>query len=104
MTSWTFLTNHAQVLLLLLEDPEARARDLAQRMGVTERAVQRIIAELIEAEYLSRTREGRRNRYEVNLERTLRCPIFPDHMVSRLAAGVVDHEPPEPVAQGLSGG
>ncbi len=84
MTPWTFLTNHAQVLLLLSEEPGARTRELAEKVGITERAVQRIIAELIAAEYLTRTREGRRNRYEVDLERTLRCPIYPDHMIKRL--------------------
>jgi DNA-binding transcriptional ArsR family regulator len=88
MTPWTFLTNHAQVLLLLIEEPGARTRELAEKVGITERAVQRIIVELIDAEYLTRTREGRRNRYEVDLETTLRCPIYPDHLVKRLVEGL----------------
>ena len=85
MSSWTFLTNHAQVLFLLLERPEARGKDLAAELGITERAVQRIIADLVADDYLSRCREGRRNRYEVHLEKTLRCPIYPDHLVEQLA-------------------
>jgi hypothetical protein len=83
--SWTFLTNHAQVLFLLREEPEARARDVAQQIAITERAVQRIIGELVADGYLSRTREGRRNRYEVDLDKTLRCPLYPDHSVLQLA-------------------
>ncbi len=101
MTPWTFLTNHAQVLLLLSDDPEARVRDLAQQMGITERAVQRIVAELIEAGYLSRTRQGRRNRYVVDLERTLRCPIYPDHMVRRLTEGLGQPKERMSAGQGL---
>jgi DNA-binding Lrp family transcriptional regulator len=104
MAPWTFLTNHAQVLLLLNEHPEARARDLAQRIGITERAVQRIIADLIEAEYLSRTRYGRRNHYEVDLEMALRCPIYPDYLVKELAEGLGAPEVPASVAQSLPTG
>lgn len=74
-TSWTFLTNHAHVLLCLVQDPAARMRDVAERVGITERAVQRIVAELEAAGYLVRIREGRRNRYEVNGELPLRHPV-----------------------------
>ena len=63
---WTFLTNHSHVLLCLVQDPEARMRDVAAKVGITERAVQRIVSELEAAGYVSRTREGRRNTYEVN--------------------------------------
>ena len=98
MTPWTFLTNHAQVLLLLIEEPGARTRELAEKVEITERAVQRIIVELIDAEYLTRTREGRRNRYEVDLEMSLRCPIYPDHMVKRLFEGLGERKGSVPVA------
>lgn len=94
MTSWTFLTNHAQVLFLLLEQPEARAKDLAAEIGITERAVQRIIAELVADDYVSRSREGRRNRYEVQLDKTLRCPIYPDHVVEQLARALGERKAP----------
>jgi hypothetical protein len=100
MTSWTFLTNHAQVLLLLLEQPDARARDLAGKIGITERAVQRIIADLVADDYLSRSREGRRNRYEVQLEKTLRCPIYPDHVVEQLVRALGERNPAPSILQG----
>ena len=73
--TWTFLTNHSHVLLCLVQDPESRMRDVAERVGITERAVQRIVAELEAAGYLTRSREGRRNRYEVNGELPLRHPV-----------------------------
>ena len=100
MTPWTFLTNHAQVLFLLLENPEVRTRELAHRVGITERAIQRIVSELIEAEYVAKTREGRRNRYEVNVERTIRCPLFPDAMVAVLLEPLGLQKGQAPVAQG----
>lgn len=73
--SWTFLTNHSHVLLCLVQDPEARMRDVAERVGITERAVQRIVSELEAAGYVERIREGRRNRYEVNGDLPLRHAV-----------------------------
>ena len=73
--SWTFLTNHAHVLLSLVERPGATMRDVAARVGITERAVQRIVSELEEAGYLSRVREGRANRYTVHEGLLLRHPV-----------------------------
>ena len=73
--TWTFLTNHSHVLLCLVQDPEARMRDVAERVGITERAVQRIVSELEAAGYVERIREGRRNRYEVNGDLPLRHPV-----------------------------
>jgi len=73
--SWTFLTNHGHVLLCLARDPETRLRDVAVAVGVTERAVQRIVADLEQAGYLARRREGRRNRYEIHADQPLRHPI-----------------------------
>jgi len=75
MSGWTFLTNHAHVLLCLVENREARMREVAAWVGVTERAVQRIVAELEEAGYISRVREGRANRYIVHEELFLRHPV-----------------------------
>lgn len=71
-SSWTFLSNHAHVLLCIAADPEIRMRDVALRVGITERAVQRIVAELEEGGYLSVTRNGRRNQYAVNTNLPLR--------------------------------
>ena len=104
MTSWTFLTNHAQVLFLLLEQPEARAKDLAAEIGITERAIQRIIADLVADDYLSRSREGRRNRYEVHLDKTLRCPVYPDHVVEQLARALGERKPALSIVQGSPAG
>lgn len=73
--TWTFLTNHSHVLLCIAEDPEARMRDLADRVGITERAVQRIIDDLAESGYLEIEREGRRNRYSVHEQQRLRHPV-----------------------------
>lgn len=72
---WTFLTNHAHVLICIAQEPEILMREVAVRVGITERAVHRIVAELEEAGYLTRQRDGRRNHYEINDELPLRHPI-----------------------------
>lgn len=82
--SWTFLTNHAHVLLLLSRDSEMRMRDVAHQVGITERAVQRIVAELEEAKYLTRHKDGRCNRYQVRAELPLRHPIEAHRKVASL--------------------
>lgn len=73
--TWTFLTNHAHVLLCIAEDPEARMRDVAVRVGITERAVQRIIEDLAADGYLRVERDGRRNRYTISKGKHLRHPV-----------------------------
>lgn len=83
---WTFLTNHGHVLLLLAQSPELRLRDVAAHVGVTERAVQRIVAELEEAGYLTRRRSGRQNEYEIDTDRPLRHPIEAHNTVGHLIA------------------
>ena len=75
ITDWTFLSNHAHVLLCIAREPEVRLRDVAEKVGITERAVQRIVADLEEGGYLSRSRAGRRNRYEVHADRPFRHSI-----------------------------
>ncbi|MEZ5399924.1 MAG: winged helix-turn-helix transcriptional regulator [Bryobacteraceae bacterium] len=72
MSGWTFLTNHAHVFLCLALDPEIRLRDVADRVGITERAAQRIVADLDAEGYISTERVGRRNRYVVHGEQPLR--------------------------------
>ena len=74
-TKWTFLTNHCHVLILLAQDSEMVLREVAQRVGITERAVQRIIADLEEGGFVIRERIGRRNRYQIRTEVQLRHPI-----------------------------
>ena len=82
--SWTFLSNHAHVLICIAGEPEIRMRDVALRVGITERAVQRIVAELEAGGYLTITRTGRRNRYEVNTALPLRHPVEGHRTVGQL--------------------
>lgn len=72
---WTFLTNHGHVLLCLAQSPGLTLRDVALQVGVTERAVQRIVHDLEEAGYLTRRRSGRQNEYEIDATRPLRHPV-----------------------------
>ena len=81
MTEWTFLTNHAHVLLCIARDPDIRLRDVADFVGITERAAQRIVTELVDAGYLERAREGRRNRYRLNPDVPLRHPLDRSHAI-----------------------
>jgi hypothetical protein len=69
---WTFVTNHFVVLLCIAEDPNIRMVDVAARVGITERAVQGIVADLVETGYLTKTRVGRRNHYDIDAEMPLR--------------------------------
>ncbi len=73
--SWTFLSNYAHVILFFAQHPDARMREAAAAIGITERAVQRIVSELDAAGALSITRQGRRNRYELNRSFRLRHPL-----------------------------
>jgi predicted ArsR family transcriptional regulator len=81
---WTFLSNHGHVLLCIAKEPGIRLRDVAERVGITERAVQRIVTDLERAGYLSRAREGRRNRYEIHADRPFRHPVVAHREVSAL--------------------
>lgn len=86
---WTFLTNHAHVLIHIAEEPAVRMRDIADRVGITERAVQRIVRELEDAGYLERLKEGRRNHYHVTASQPLRHPIEKHVKTSALLALVL---------------
>jgi len=74
-TVWTFLSNHGHVLVALAADPHARMRDVAERVGITERAVQLIVRDLQQAGYLDVKRVGRRNTYSVITGLPLRHPL-----------------------------
>ena len=93
---WTFLSNHAHVLLCIAREPEVRLRDVAERVGITERAVQRIVADLEEGGYLTRLREGRRNRYEVHADLPLRHPVEAHREVSVLLELILNPGGPAP--------
>lgn len=84
IAGWTFLTNHAHVLFCIAHDPEVRLRDVAVRVGITERAVQRIVTDLQAEGYLEVTKEGRRNRYQVHADLPLRHPIERNRAVKAL--------------------
>jgi DNA-binding MarR family transcriptional regulator len=78
---WTLLTAHGRALVAIAQDPDARMRDLAEVVGVTERTVQAIVANLEEAGYVTHTRVGRRNRYTVHLDRPFRHPAQDGHRI-----------------------
>ena len=82
--SWTFLSNHAHVLVCLARDPDTRLRDVAVEVGITERAVIKIVGELEAGGVVRRIREGRRNHYEIDPSVTLRHPLEADRTVGGL--------------------
>lgn len=81
---WTFLTNHAHVLIAISRDPDVRQRDIAESVGITIGAVQRIVNELEEGEYIESERVGRRNRYRLISGKPLRHPLEAGHTVDDL--------------------
>lgn len=84
VATWTFLTNHAHVLLCVADNPNARLRDIAETVGITERAAQRIVTELEESGYLTRSRDGRRNRYSLDAKMPMRHPMDLKHDIGEL--------------------
>lgn len=82
--TWLFLTNHAHVLLCIARDPDSRTRDIAAHVGITERAAQHIVSQLIAEGYLTRTKRGRRNHYEINRHGHLRSTAFHDFEIGPL--------------------
>jgi hypothetical protein len=84
VAGWRFVTNHTQVLLCIASDPDVRLRDVAVTVGITERAAQRIVADLVEAGFVERRRVGRRNQYIVNRDREMRHPAQAGHDIGAL--------------------
>lgn len=84
MRDWHFLTNHGRALLLVAADPDLRLSDLAVALGVTERTAYGVVADLAEAEYLVKEKEGRRNRYRVRTESTVQDTATRDFSVGDL--------------------
>jgi DNA-binding MarR family transcriptional regulator len=87
---WTFLSNHAHVLVCLAQDPDARLRDVALSVGITERAVQKIVGDLEEAGIIARERAGRRNSYRLKLDVPLRHALESHRTVGTLLSLVLD--------------
>ena len=81
---WRFLSNPPQVLLCIQRDPDVRFRDIAEMVGITERAAQRIVADLIDSGYVESERIGRRNHYRVNTDVAMRHPAQEGHDVGEL--------------------
>ena len=98
---WRFLTNHTQVLLCISPDPDARLRDVAELIGITERAVQRIVADLVESGYVKRERVGRRNTYTIERDAPMRHPAQVAYEIGELLDLLApDHDRREPGVNG----
>jgi predicted transcriptional regulator len=82
--TWTFLTNHTHVLLCIHRNADIRLRDIAQLVGITERAVQKIVSDLADSGHVRVERVGRRNRYTIRGSRRLRHPLERDHVIGAL--------------------
>ncbi len=89
--TWSFLTNHARVLLRIAQDPEIRLRELGDSVGITERAAHRIVTELASAGYISRKRNGRRNRYTIHAHLTIPDRLAREQKVGDLLAVLSGH-------------
>lgn len=85
---WTFLTNHGHVLLCIADNPRLRLRDIAERVGITERSAQAIVTDLEAGGYIRRRRVGRRNEYELDRTRPMRHPLEAHHDVGELIEGL----------------
>src|SRR5687767_11198991 len=93
MGDWSFLTNHGRALVLIAHDPEARLRDLAVSLGVTERTAYGIVADLTEAGYLIKEKDGRRNRYHIQDHLALRDTISRERTIGEVLDLLVDSKP-----------
>ena len=92
--SWTFLTNHARVLVCIAHDPGSRLRDIGDQVGITERATHRIVVELAAAGYITRERTGRRNRYTINTDAPLPDPVAREKKIGELLELLADTRAP----------
>jgi hypothetical protein len=93
--AWSFLTNHAQVLLCIAQDPGIRLREIGDAIGITERAAHRIVVELADAGYISRTRNGRRNHYTIQSDLPLPDPLAREQKIGDLLAVLAGQPPAE---------
>ena len=82
--AWHFLSNHTQVLLCIARDPDTRLRDIAQVVGITERAAGRIVTDLTESGYVESERHGRRLRYTINRQIAMRHPAQTNREIGEL--------------------
>src|SRR5436305_10029926 len=82
--TWSFLTNHAQVLVCIAQDPGIRLREIGETIGITERAAHRIISDLAAAGYVTRERHGRRNRYTIETDLPVPDPLARTRKIGEL--------------------
>ena len=92
--SWSFLTNHAQVLLCIAHDPEIRLRDIAARLSITERSAYGIVTDLTEAGYIVKHKDGRRNRYQIQAHLPLPDPAGRQRTIGEILALLAGDLPP----------
>ena len=94
MKSWSFLTNHAKVLVCVAQDPGIRLREIGDEVGITERAAHRIVTELAEAGYIARERDGRRNQYTVQAHLPLPDSVAREQRIGDLLSILVAQRKP----------
>jgi len=94
--SWNFLTNHAQVLLRITQDPGARLRDIAASLGITERSAYSIVTDLTDAGYVVKHKDGRRNRYQIQAHLPLPDPVGRERAIGDVLAVLTDDVPAQP--------
>lgn len=86
--NWTFLSNHGHVLVVISKNPDVRVAEIADLVGIGERAAVRIVQDLVEGGYLTRTKVGRRNSYSIDYSRSLRHPLESEHAISEIFLGL----------------
>ena len=97
--SWTFLTNHAQVLLCIAHDPGVRLRDIAASLGITERSAYGIVTDLAGAGYIVKQKDGRRNRYQIQAHLPLPEATSRERTVGEVLALLVGSDETQPTEQ-----
>ena len=90
MGRWSFFTNHARVLICIARDPGMRLRDLADALDITERSAYAIVADLVEAGYIVKDKDGRRNRYQVESQLPLPEPIGQERTIGEVLGLLID--------------
>ena len=93
MTAWSFLTNHARVLVCIAHDPGVRLRDIAETLGITERSAYSIVTDLTESGYVVKLKDGRRNRYQIRPNLPLREAITQERTIGEVLDVLVESKP-----------
>ncbi len=93
MAEWSFLTNHARVLVCIAHDPGTRLRDIATTLGITERRTYDIVTDLTEGGYVTKERDGRRNRYQIQAHLPLRESISKERTIGEVLDVLVEAKP-----------